>query len=102
MNKHDIIDRLTNNYFVFYELRDIEKLKSQLTEFAAQNEGLTDEQFYKKVEETYPHLRVMDRTIELAYLSRISSNTNVIKIIAVIYFLLSIVAAIYFYSQLNN
>lgn len=100
MNRNKLLGKLIFDYKMFFDNQEVNDYKTEMSTFLKENKDLSDDEFFKKFQDTFHMTKSIDNAISRSYLMRIASDIKTIKTIIVIYFILSIIAAIVFlFSQ---
>jgi hypothetical protein len=96
MYRKSILNSLCKDYLLSLNSRDRSFVIEQLKNFQDSNSTFTDSVFYKKFEDDFPFVGLTNQIVNRNNLSKIAKNTEIIKIIVVIYLVASLIGALYF------
>jgi hypothetical protein len=102
MKRGEVLGKAIADYRTFFYNKDVDDYKKTITEFIRANEALSDDEFFTKFNQQFGMVETLHKALSREYLSRIASGVNTIKIIAIIYLVASIIAAIAIAAQLAN
>ena len=102
MNKSDLLSKVIFDYRKFFYNDQVDEYKKEMSAFLNENKELGDDDFYKKFDEKFYTSSFIDKMLSRIYLSKISADVKVIKVIVVIYFIASIVGGFALAIQLTQ
>jgi hypothetical protein len=94
MEREEVLGKVIFDYRDFFFNKNIERYKVKITKFIEENKKLDNDDFFKKFNEEFAMVDILHKALSREYLSRISSSVKTIKMIVVIYFILSVIAAL--------
>ena len=94
MKIHQVLGKAIFDYRAFFSGKDVDVYRDQISEFIKANSDLSNDEFCRKFEDQFVMTRVLHNALSREYLSRIASDVRVIKIILVIFTVLSVIGAI--------
>ena len=94
MKKEEVLGKVIFDYRDFFKNKDVENYKEEISKFHQENASLTEDEFFKLFNEKFGMTETLHKALSREYLSRISSSVKTIKNIIIVYFILSIIAAI--------
>ena len=99
MNRNSLLGKMIFDYKNFFENQEVNEYKTQMSAFLKENKDLTDDEFFKKFQDTFHMIKSIDSAINRSYIMRMASDVKTIKNIVVIYFILSILGAVIYVAQ---
>lgn len=99
MNKINLFDDYATECFAPYGKRPSADYLSDIAKFVKKNEGLSDEQLFEKFKNEFPMLFFLHEAGKQKTLNKIQRNTNAVKIIIIIYLVLTIIGAFLYITQ---
>ena len=93
MKREEILDKIMFDYYEHFSTGDLEEYEKIVTQFISENKELSDDEFFKKIDEHLGVATVFNKMLSRMYLAKIASSVNIIKVIVIIYFIASIIGA---------
>lgn len=100
MKKSTILEQ-TISGFRFLTPEDFESLTSELAKFGNNADSPDDNKLASNLMKDLPKLQLLHDAAVRRYLQRIESHTSIIKTIMAIYFICSLITALYFISKVD-
>lgn len=93
MKREQVLRKVIFDYLGFFHHKDVDKYKEEIIKFQKEHSSLTNDEFFSKFQEQFAMTETLHKALSRQYLSKIASSVNTIKIILIIYFILSVIVA---------
>lgn len=94
MDKAKFLGKLIFDFKKFMAYDDFNQFKQTMLDFLKTNKDLPDNEFLDKLDKEIPLIRFYNEGITRHYLSKISAGINVLKTLALLVFIASIIAGL--------